>query len=221
MKTFLKIINLIFISLITYFVINLIFLDTEVNAFNNFFIPSNDNYSNIESNSFEIYDDNSSKKVFNEFNESIIDPNSFYIRIDKIDLFKRVIKDVDPRYKEVYVKSWEYGVSHGKFTSYPDKVGITYLFSHAVSNKSNAINENAWFTYLDQLIIGDEIIIYYEGKKYTYEVSEIKAVSPDSTGFYTGASSVSKVRLQYCGPPTGSLNSRTLVDAIQTSISNI
>jgi sortase (surface protein transpeptidase) len=64
------------------------------------------------------------------------------------------------------------------------------------------------------LNINDEVIIYYQGKKYTYEVSAIKVVSPEATGFYTGASPISMVRMQYCGPPTGSLNSRTLVDAI-------
>jgi LPXTG-site transpeptidase (sortase) family protein len=125
-----------------------------------------------------------------------------------------VVKDVDPRYPDVYEKSWELGVSHGKFTATPDQVGITYIFGHATSDKANAANENAWFSNLDQLVIGDQIILYYQGKKYYYEVNQIRFVSPTATGYYTGVSPVSMVRLQFCGPPTGSLASRTLIDAV-------
>ncbi|MEI7579316.1 MAG: sortase [bacterium] len=153
-------------------------------------------------------------QTFNEFTESTIDPQGFYIRIDKIKLFKAVVKDVDPRYKDIYVKSWEKGVSHGKFTAYPDQIGITYLFSHALGNKETAVYQNAWFSNMDQVNMGDEVIIYYQGKKYFYEVDEIRAVDPDATGFYTGNAPVAKLRMQFCGPPTGSLNKRTLVDAL-------
>ena len=154
------------------------------------------------------------KKVFNEFTEQTIDKNGFYLRIDKINLFKRVIPNVDPRDQGLYVDSWNYGISHGEFTSTPDKIGLTYLFAHATSNKADALDQNAWFTYMDQVVVGDTVIIYYEGNKYTYIVSEILVVSPDATGYYTGASPVSMVRMQFCGPPTGSLNARTLVDAL-------
>ena len=63
--------------------------------------------------------------------------------------------------------------------------------------------------------------MYYKNKKYTYEVVEVRFVDPSSTGFYTGVAPVSKVRLQYCGPPTGSLASRTLVDALLVNTENI
>jgi sortase (surface protein transpeptidase) len=154
------------------------------------------------------------EKILNEYSESTIKKDGFYLRIDKISLFKQIIKDVDPRDKETYTDSWKYGVSHGMFTATPDQVGITYLFSHAVSDKTWAMDNNAWFSYMDQLIVGDDVIVYYQSKKYTYKVNEILVVSPGATGYYTGTSPVSKVRMQFCGPPTGSINSRTLVDAV-------
>lgn len=156
------------------------------------------------------------KRSFSEYSEDSVDKSAFYLRIDKIDLFKRVVLNVDPRNKTEYVDSWNYGISHGKFTSTPDKIGITYLFAHATGNKDDALNQNAWFTNMDQLVIGDEVIIYFNLKKYIYSVSEIIIVDPSATGFYTGASPVAKVRMQFCGPPTGSLSKRTLVDAILT-----
>ncbi len=197
--------------------INYFFLESHASIdLKNTFIPSQDNINDLEQQT-DISQQEVSAATYSEFTEETINKGGFYIRIDKVNLFKRVVKDVDPRYKEVYVKSWDTGVSHGKFTSYPDQIGITYIFGHATGDKADAINQKAWFSNLDALSIGDTIIIYYNGIKYTYDVSEINAVSPDATGFYTGASSVAKVRLQYCGPPTGSLSARTLVDAILTS----
>ena len=189
-------------------------LNTQASAiFKNTFIPSSQTINEID-NSTETTVITQSEKKFDEYDESSIDKNGFYLRIDKISLFKKIIQDVDPRDKDGYVKSWEGGVSHGKFTSTPEKIGLTYLFAHATSNPSSALKENAWFTFLDQMSVNDNFIIYYKGVKYIYQISNIYAVSPSSTGFYTGASSVPMARLQYCGPPTGSLNSRTLVDGL-------
>jgi len=208
------------LAFILYLTINIFFHNSSALEFYNTFIPSQENYDYLQYNIADVTNGKAAKE-FKEYSEDSIDKNAFYIRIDKINLFKYVVKDVDPRYQEVYVKSWESGVSHGKFTAYPDQIGITYLFAHAVSNKAEAVNQNAWFTYLDELEIGDEVIVYYAAKKYTYSVSDIKIVSPNATGFYTGASPVSLLRMQYCGPPTGSLNSRTLVDAVLINTKNI
>ena len=150
--------------------------------------------------------------------EENIDKNGFYIRIDRINLFKPIVKNVDPRYKEIYVESWKTGVSHGKFTALPDQIGNVYLFAHAVSDESRVESENAWFTKADELVENDSIIIYYQGKRYSYQVSRIYTVSPTATGIYTGVSPVPKVTLQTCGPPRGSLSSRYMVEGLQVSV---
>jgi LPXTG-site transpeptidase (sortase) family protein len=150
--------------------------------------------------------------------EDNINKDGFYIRIDRINLFKPVIKNVDPRYKEVYQESWKTGVSHGKFTALPDQIGNVYLFAHAVSDASRLEEANAWFSLIDLLAENDEIIIYYERQKYTYQVSRIYTVSPSATGVYTGVSPVPKVTLQTCGPPRGSLDSRYMVEALQEGV---
>ena len=208
------------INIIIFFTVtlSLVFFsfNSETNAFFvNTFIPSENNINSINNNSnSSTVTQLPSNKSFSDFTENTIDKNGFYLRIDKIALFKAIVPDVDPRNKDEYVKSWETGISHGKFTSKPDKIGITYLFAHAISNKSSAASKNAWFSNLDLLSLNDEIIIYYNGIKYFYSVSNIFVVSPNATAFYTGASMIPMVRLQYCGPPTGSLDSRTLVDAL-------
>ena len=193
-------------------------MDSYAEVFlNNTFIPSEKNISEINQ---DINVENVLKQStnnFNDYSESTIDKNGFYLRIDKIGLFKMIIENVDPRVKDEYTDSWNYGISHGKFTSTPDKIGLTYLFAHAIGDKALAESKNAWFSNLDQLTNNDQVIVYYAGIKYYYEVSLIQAVSPKSTAFYTGASVVPMIRMQYCGPPTGSLDSRILVDALLVS----
>lgn len=174
------------------------------------FIPSDEEISKVANEQDEV-----SQVVSSGLNELNIDKQGFYIRIDKVGLFKPVVKNVDPRYKEVYVESWKTGISHGKFTALPDQIGNVYLFAHAVNDISRVEIENAWFTRIDELLENDEIIIYYKGSMYTYQVSKIYTVSPDATGVYTGASPVPKVTMQTCGPPRGSLSSRYMVEGLQ------
>lgn len=149
--------------------------------------------------------------------EQNINKKGFYIRIDKIGLFKPVVKNVDPRYKEEYVESWKQGVSHGKFTALPDQIGNTYFFAHAVSNEKYMEKENAWFTKIDELSENDEIIVYYNEKKFVYQITRIYQVPPTATGVYTGVSPVPKVTLQTCGPPRGSIESRYMIEALNIS----
>ncbi len=179
----------------------------------NTFLASDDQISEIAN------ENGSGYGVINTgLSESNINKDGFYIRIDRIDLFKPVVKNVDPRYKEVYVESWKTGVSHGKFTSLPDQIGNVYLFAHAVSDASRMEGENAWFTKIDGLVENDDVIVYYEGKKYRYQVSRIYTVDPSATGVYTGVSPVPKITLQTCGPPRGSTASRYMVEGLQISV---
>jgi len=151
-------------------------------------------------------------------NEGNIDKSGFYINIPRVNLFKPVVKNVDPRYKEVYQESWKTGVSHGKFTALPDQIGNVYLYAHAVNDVSEMSEQNAWFTRIDELTDSDELYIYYKNKKYTYQVSRIYTVSPSATGVYTGVSPVPKVTMQTCGPPRGSVSSRYMVEALQVTV---
>ncbi len=222
MKTFMKIMFLLSLVAAIFVAMREFDIPTRVLAASNVFIPSSSlfeqDYASLEESLSAPYLQSANfNKVFDEFSEQTISSDGFYLRIDRINLFKAVVKDVDPREKEQYVKSWEKGISHGMFTSTPDKIGMTYLYSHAVSNDNRALDENAWFTHMDEVQLGDEVVVYYDGMKYTYQVSDIKVVSPDATGFYTGVAPVATLRMQFCAPPQGSLERRTLVDALLIS----
>jgi len=215
MKNLFKILVIFVLLFAIFFVIVFLSLNPQASVFlNNTFVPSEKGIEQISKNNISLPTLPQTGKSFLDFSESTINKDGFYLRIDKIGLFKAIVTDVDPRNVEEYKNSWNFGISHGKFTSKPDQIGLTYLFAHAISNKTEAESKNAWFSNLDQLNLNDSVIIYYKGTKYSYEISNIMAVSPTATAFYTGASPVPMIRMQYCGPPTGSLESRTLVDAL-------
>lgn len=174
--------------------------------FNNFFTPKDEVDEFVQ-----IYQDPSES----------FDAQGYYIKIPRIKLLKSVVKDVDPRVKEKYVSSWKDGVSHGRFTAYPNQIGNSYFFGHAVSVESRAEEQNAWFTRLDELELDDFVYVYYEGIEYKYQIISSKPVAPDATGVYTGVAPVQKLTLQTCGPPRGSLDSRVIVDALLIETKNV
>lgn len=62
-------------------------------------------------------------------------------------------------------------------SSTPDKGGNTVLIGHRFLYSRN----QAVFYNLDKIQVGDKLAMYWENQRYTYQVSEIKVVSPQQT----------------------------------------
>lgn len=67
------------------------------------------------------------------------------------------------------------GVWHIPRSSTPDKGSNTVLVGHRFTYKDPAV-----FYHLDKVSIGDPIVVAYQGKLYTYTVTETKIVNPDA-----------------------------------------
>lgn len=67
------------------------------------------------------------------------------------------------------------GVWRRPNTSAPDIGGNTVLVGHRFTYSDPAV-----FYHLDKVKVGDDIALYWNKKKYTYKVSEVKVVSPDA-----------------------------------------
>lgn len=134
--------------------------------------------------------------------KKLIPPNTdFSIIIPKIAAVAPVIKEVDYTNPDIFLKELKKGVAHAKGTSYPDELGNTYIFAHSTDAFYNVGNFNAVFYLLGKLDKRDEIVLYYEGNKYIYSVSEVKVVSKDES-FYLGKIAEGKtLTLQTCYPP--------------------
>ena len=139
----------------------------------------------------------------------------FGIIIPKLGINETVIKDVDPFNKLEYMNALTKGVAHAKNTSTPDKNGTTYLFSHSSDNPFSITRYNTAFYLLPKLETNDEIIVYQDGKEYTYLVTEKKIVKPWEVDALT-ESTKDQLILQTCTPVGTSVN-RLLVFAKPTT----
>lgn len=93
-------------------------------------------------------------------------PTENTLIIPKIDLTKKIIEGPG-------VDTVNKGIWRRPQTSTPDKGGNTVFAGHRFT-----YNGQTGFYYLDKLRLNDEIIVFWQAKKYTYKVTDIKEVSP-------------------------------------------
>lgn len=140
-----------------------------------------------------------------------LDPN-FGIIIPKIGANARVIDNVDPGNYEIYIKALQNGVAHAVGTAYPGEIGNAYFFAHSVGNFWEVSRWNAVFYLLKELNSGDEVNIFYQGKRFIYVVYDKKIVDPSETNYLLTQASFPMLTLQTCWPP-GTTLKRLLVFA--------
>ncbi len=138
--------------------------------------------------------------------------NDFGIVIPKIGANARVIANVDPGNYADYINALKLGVAHAKGTVFPGQIGNTYLFAHSVGNFWEVNQWNAVFYLLKELKPGDEVDLFYQGKRYIYIVYNTRIVNPEDTEFLSTISNFPMLTLQTCWPP-GTTLKRLLVFA--------
>lgn len=138
----------------------------------------------------------------------------FSLVIPKIGVNSLVFPNIDSGSEEKYLPILKKGVAHAKGSSLPDRPGAVFIFAHSTNNFFNITHYNAVFFLLNKLRINDEAFIYYQQKKYHYQVSEKKIIEnnqiPDEVAKIQGNALV----LQTCWPP-GTTLKRLLVIAKQ------
>ena len=125
----------------------------------------------------------------------------FSIVIPKINANAKVIANVDPFDSQIYQRALTKGVAHAKGTSTPDKPGNTFIFAHSAGNWYQANQYNAVFYLLNKLTKGDEVDIYYQSHKYTYNVKEVKTVSNNQLNYLSSSPGQNQLTLMTCWPP--------------------
>lgn len=148
--------------------------------------------------------------------EQILVPKDteFGIVIPRIGASAKVFENIDPSNQESFLPILMKGVAHAQGTVFPGIIGNIYLFAHSTDNFWNAGRYNAIFYLLKDLQVGDEVVIFYQNKRYDYIVSGSKIVNPEDVSHIVDAQSVSEetLILQTCWPP-GTTFQRLLVFA--------
>lgn len=129
------------------------------------------------------------------------DDANFSIVIPKIGLNSKILPDVNPGDKNEYGETLKNGVAHAQGTYLPGQNGTVYLFAHSTDYIWNFAELNAVFYLLKELDVGDEINIFYQGKKCLYRVSDKKIVSASDLSYFKPNSGEEKVVLVTCWPP--------------------
>ena len=148
--------------------------------------------------------------------EQILTPpdTSFSILIPKIGASAKVFPNVDISNQDVYLPILMKGVAHAAGTVFPGMNGNVYLFAHSTDNFWDVGRYNAVFYLLKDLNKGDEIVIFYQNKRYNYIVTGSKIVDPSDVSYLVNSQNQDKQQLilQTCWPP-GTTLQRLLVFA--------
>ncbi len=148
--------------------------------------------------------------------EQILVPKDteFGIVIPKIGASAKVFANIDPGNQDEFLPILAQGVAHAQGTVFPGILGNIYLFAHSTDSFWNAGRYNAIFYLLKDLVPGDEVVVFYQNKRYDYIVSESKIVNPDDVSHIVDAQNAGEetLILQTCWPP-GTTFQRLLVFA--------
>lgn len=139
---------------------------------------------------------------------------SFSIVIPKIGASAKVFANIDPSDPNIFLPVLTHGVAHAKGTVFPGMKGNIYLFAHSTDNFWDVGRYNAIFYLLKDLRKGDEVVIFYQNKRYNYIVSDSKVVDSSDVSYIINSRHQDQetLILQTCWPP-GTTFQRLLVFA--------
>jgi sortase A len=124
----------------------------------------------------------------------------FSLVIPKIDARAKVSANIDAGNAKEYLVALKKGVAHARGTVFPGMKGTIYLFAHSTDAPINIVRYNAVFFLLNELVPGDEIVVFFYGLRYNYQVTEKKIIEPTQTDFF-GQKEEEMLVLQTCYPP--------------------
>ncbi len=151
----------------------------------------------------------------NSKEQLLIPKDTFFdVLIPKIGANARVFPNVDPANETEYVATLKKGVAHAKGSVFPGMNGSVYLFAHSTDSVWDVGRYNAIFYLLKDLGKGDDVVMFFQDKRYNYKVVDTKIVEGNDVSYLTNAQSLNKQQLvlQTCWPP-GTTWKRLLVFA--------
>lgn len=98
----------------------------------------------------------------------------FSILIESINVNAPIVRDVSVVTESVYMDALKKGVAHAAFSDYPsENAAQVYLFAHSSNNFWQLGPYSTVFNHLHKLKQGEKINLFYEGKRYVYQVDSI------------------------------------------------
>ena len=136
----------------------------------------------------------------------------FSLEIPKIRAKAQVTANVNSADKKEYQAVLKQGVAHAAGTYLPGMGGAVTLFAHSTDMEVNVAMYNAVFYRLDELVPGDEIIVWFLGEKKVYRVTGSKILPPSNVEVFKAEKNGEKLYLVTC-TPRGTTKNRLIVEA--------
>ncbi len=137
----------------------------------------------------------------------------FSLVIPKLGAQAQVFANVNAANKEEYPQVLKQGVAHAAGTFLPGMGGEITLFAHSTDIEANIGLYNAVFYRLDELVAGDEIVVWFLGEKHLYRVAGSRIVpASDVAAFTADKNAGEKLYLLTC-TPRGTTKNSLIVEA--------
>lgn len=137
----------------------------------------------------------------------------FSLEIPKIGAKAQVTANVNSGDKKEYQAVLKQGVAHAAGTYLPGMGGSVTLFAHSTDIEANVAMYNALFYRLDELVPGDEIVVWFLGEKKLYRVTGSKILPPSNVEAFKTEKTGEKLYLITC-TPRGTTKNRLIVEAV-------
>jgi sortase A len=139
----------------------------------------------------------------NQHTQVLVPPSTeFSLIIPKIGASEAVTENVDPSDPNAYLPVLQHSLAQAKGSAFPGMNGNIYIFAHSTDNFWDVGRYNAVFYLLKDLKPGDQVIVYFQSKRYNYTVYDSKIVDTDQVGeINANIGSGERLTLQTCWPP--------------------
>lgn len=125
--------------------------------------------------------------------------------IPLIDVEQRTVKNVK-ELEDVFMKELVNWIVRYPWSAKPWQDWNTFIFWHSSNFPWLEWKYNDVFALLDNVVFGDEIIVYFDQKKYTYKISEKKIIKPGDTSVLKRETWKKEISLMTCWPVWTTLN---------------
>ncbi|MDD3145386.1 MAG: sortase [Candidatus Gracilibacteria bacterium] len=107
---------------------------------------------------------------------------------------------------DIFMKELEKGIIRYPGSSKPGEDGVSFIFGHSSNLPWMKGDYNDIFSTLDNVVYGDEVIVYYGQEKFTYKIREKKVIRPGDVSVLKRNENRSEISLMTCWPVGTTLN---------------
>lgn len=125
----------------------------------------------------------------------------FYIEIPKLNVYEKVISNVNPNNEKEYESALKEGVAHALGSAFPGQNEMVYIFGHSTNGAWNVEAYNAIFYQIKDLESGDEVILHLGDQDFKYIVDSQEVITNSDVDYINNLKSENILLLQTCWPP--------------------